>query len=59
MRLSVGPVRFRVGSAWAGLARALQRLYAGYPNGGEAADYSVRLEPTKAWRRCLPIWKCR
>lgn len=53
-RLKVGPVTFRVGSAWPGPVRALRRLYHGYPSAdGEAADYNVRLEPTRPWRRWL------
>jgi HprK-related kinase A len=54
VRLAVGPVTFRVGSAWAGPVRALRGLYAGYPDASaEAADYGVRLEPAKPWRRWL------
>jgi HprK-related kinase A len=54
VRLSVGPVRFRVGSSWPGPVRALRALYAGYPDGAdEVADYTVRLEPAKPWRRWL------
>jgi HprK-related kinase A len=52
-RLKVGPVTFRVGSAWAAPVRALRRLYDGYPEAGEVADYTVRLEPAKPWRRWL------
>jgi len=51
VRIGVGPVTFRVGSAWAEPVRALRRLYAGYPDVGEVADYTVRLEPAKPWRR--------
>ncbi|HEY0116752.1 MAG TPA: HprK-related kinase A, partial [Allosphingosinicella sp.] len=52
--LRVGPVTFRVGSAWPGPVKALRRLYNGYPDAaGEAADYSVRLEPARPWRRWL------
>jgi HprK-related kinase A len=49
--LKVGPVTFRVGSAWPGPTRALRRLYQGYPEAGAIADYTVRLEPAKKWRR--------
>lgn len=53
VRLRVGPVIFRVGSAWTGPVRALRRLYEAYPEPGEIADYTVRLEPAKPWRRWL------
>ncbi len=53
VRLRVGPVTFRVGSAWGGPVRALRHLYAGYPAPGDIADYTVRLEPAKPWRRWL------
>ncbi len=53
VRLRVGPVTFRVGSAWRGPVRALRRLYEGYPEAGDVADYTVRLEPAKPWRRWL------
>jgi HprK-related kinase A len=49
--VEVGPVAFRVGSAWPGPVRALRRLYAGYPAAAREADYTVRLEPAKPWRR--------
>ncbi len=52
-RFRVGPVSFRVGSAWPGPMRAQRVLYAGYPDAGEVADYTVRLEPAKPWRRWL------
>ncbi len=48
----VGPIGFRIGSAWAEPIDKLRRLYAGYPD-AETADYSVRLEPTRPWRRWL------
>ncbi|MDB5667667.1 MAG: HprK-related kinase [Alphaproteobacteria bacterium] len=50
LSLTVGPLSFRVGSAWPGPVAALRRLYAGYPN-GEVADFTVRLEPVTPWRR--------
>lgn len=53
IRLRAGPVTYRVGSAWAAPVRALRALYAGYPEAGDVADYTVRLEPTKYWRRWL------
>jgi HprK-related kinase A len=51
-RLQVGPIGFRVGSAWAQPADALRALYRGYPE-PEVADFSVRLEPEKPIRRWL------
>lgn len=52
IQLRVGPAIFRVGSAWAAPIDALARLYAAYPDaGGEVADFTVRLQPTKPWRR--------
>lgn len=52
LALRIGPVGFRVGSAWAGPIDALAALYAGYPE-PEAGicDFTVRLEPEKPWRR--------
>ena len=51
--IMVGPVGFRIGSAWSGPIRALQSLYAGYPQAAATADYTVRLEPTLLWRRWI------
>ena len=51
-RLQVGPVGFRVGSAWAEPIKALRALYRDYPE-PELADFSVRLEPEKPHRRWL------
>ena len=50
-RLAIGPVRFRVGSAWAAPVAALGRLYATYPRPDGPADFTVRLEPEQPWRR--------
>ena len=52
-RVQVGPVAFRVGSQWAGPVRALELLYAGYPEPEGACDFTVRLEADKPWRRWL------
>lgn len=50
----VGPAGFRVGSAWASPIDALARLYAGYPRPyDDIADFTVRLEPERPWRRWL------
>jgi HprK-related kinase A len=52
-RLKVGPVAFRIGSQWRGPIAALRSLYAGYPQPGEACDFTVRLEAERPWRRWL------
>ena len=50
----VGPVGFRIGSAWADPIAALRKLYAGYPVPEDGvADYSVRLAPERPWRRWI------
>jgi HprK-related kinase A len=51
--LRVGPVSFRIGSAWGGPLDQLGRLYAGYPAAEAPCDFTVRLEPAKPWRRFL------
>jgi len=52
--VKVGPMAFRVGSAWADPVAALERLYAGYPKPEDGIpDFTVRLEPEKPWRRWL------
>jgi len=53
LRLQVGPVAFRIGSAWPRPIAELRRLYAGYPEPGGACDFTVRLEPERPWRRWL------
>ena len=53
LALQVGPVAFRIGSAWRGPLDALARLYDGYPEPDGICDFSVRLEPEKMWRRWL------
>jgi HprK-related kinase A len=49
--VQVGPIGFRVGSAWASPIAALTSLYAGYPALKSVPDYTVRLEPQTWWRR--------
>jgi HprK-related kinase A len=49
----VGPVSFRVGSAWRGPVAALEQLYADYPRAAGIPDYTVRLEPERPWRRLI------
>jgi len=50
----VGPVGFRVGSAWPQPIKALSRLYRDYPRPlDDIADFTVRLEPDRPLRRWL------
>ena len=53
LALQIGPVAFRIGSAWRAPLDALAALYAGYPEPEGICDFSVRLEPEKPWRRWL------
>ena len=53
LALQIGPVAFRIGSAWAAPLDALSALYAGYPEPEGVCDFTVRLEPEKPWRRWL------
>jgi HprK-related kinase A len=54
LALQIGPVAFRIGSAWREPLAALARLYAGYPAPADGlADFTVRIEPEKPWRRWL------
>ena len=53
LALRIGPVGFRIGSAWRAPLDALARLYDGYPEPDTVCDFSVRLEPEKPWRRWL------
>jgi len=46
----VGPVGFRIGSAWPQPIAAMRSLYTGYAPCG-VPDYTVRLEPARPWRR--------
>lgn len=48
----IGPVGFRIGSAWPQPIRELARLYAAYPKPADGIpDFTVRLEPDKPLRR--------
>ncbi|WP_174297269.1 HprK-related kinase A [Sphingomonas bacterium] len=51
----VGPFGFRIGSDWRAPVAALERLYAGYPQGDKAGvpDFTVRLAAARPWRRWL------
>jgi HprK-related kinase A len=50
----IGPVGFRVGSAWPQPIRALTSLYRDYPQPSDGIpDFTVRLGPDRPWRRWL------
>jgi HprK-related kinase A len=51
--LRVGPISFRIGSAWQRPLDELRRLYSGYPAAEAPCDFTVRLEPPRPWRRLL------
>ena len=51
MNVDVGPIAFRIGSSWQQPIAQLQALYDGYPHASGIADYTVRLEPARPWRR--------
>jgi HprK-related kinase A len=51
-QLAIGPVGFRLGSAWRAPLTELRRLYAGYPS-SSFAEYTARIEPARPWRRWL------
>ena len=54
LAFQVGPVAFRIGSAWRAPLDALARLYAAYPAPEDGiCDFTVRLEPETPWRRWL------
>jgi len=54
LSIQIGPVAFRIGSAWKSPLDALARLYASYPAPKDGlCDFTVRLEPEKPWRRFL------
>ena len=54
VEVAIGPVSFRIGSAWKGPVDALAGLYRDYPAPDDAVcDFTVRLEPEKPWRRWL------
>ena len=53
LALQIGPVAFRIGSAWRQPLDTLAHLYAGYPEPEAICDFTVRLEPEKPWRRWL------
>jgi HprK-related kinase A len=51
--LRIGPVSFRIGSDWRGPIETLERLYRTYPQVGPVADFTVRLEAERIWRRWI------
>lgn len=52
--LTVGPARFRVASTWREPLDQLAALYKDYPASQDGyADFTVRLEPEKPWRRYI------
>jgi HprK-related kinase A len=51
--LRIGPVTFRVGSDWRAPLDALRHLYSGYPAPDPVADFTVRLEAERPWRRFI------
>jgi len=52
--LTVGPARFRVASTWQRPLDQLAALYSDYPaSQDDYADFTVRLEPEKPWRRYI------
>ncbi|WP_174293401.1 HprK-related kinase A [Sphingomonas bacterium] len=53
LAVRVGPAKFRIGSAWRAPIAALSALYADYPPVTTVPDFTVRLEPTRPWRRWL------
>jgi HprK-related kinase A len=54
LAIQIGPVAFRIGSAWKAPLDALQRLYAAYPRAADdVCDFTVRLEPERPWRRFI------
>jgi HprK-related kinase A len=54
LRVRVGPMGFRVGSAWDAPMAALRYLYAGYPEPDDGiATLTARIEPTRPWRRWI------
>jgi HprK-related kinase A len=54
LALQIGPVAFRVASAWRAPLDALANLYHAYPAPADGlCDFTVRLEPEKPWRRFI------
>ena len=51
LTITIGPARFRIGSAWKEPIARLRALYAAYPQEEGVADFTVRLEPAGVGRR--------
>lgn len=51
--VQVGPVAFRIGSAWRAPIASLESLYRDYPKPRSVPDFTARLEPARPWRRWL------
>lgn len=52
--LKIGPAAFRIASSWRQPLDQLTRLYQAYPTSNvENADFTVRLEPEKPWRKYI------
>ena len=52
--LKIGPAAFRIASAWRRPLEQLEALYSDFPAPTDAsADFTVRLEPEKPWRRFI------
>ena len=49
----VGPIAYRIGSDWRAPIETLGQLYRDYPLSEGVADYTVRLEAPRPWRRWL------
>jgi HprK-related kinase A len=49
--LRIGPVTFRIGSDWSAPLAQLARLYAPYAEPDPIADFTVRLQAERIWRR--------
>jgi len=52
-QIAVGPAKFRIGSDWRAPLEALDGLYRDYPARDGPADFTVRLEAPRPWRRVL------
>lgn len=53
-RVRIGPVSYRVGSAWAAPIATLRALYAGYPEPADGiATVTARIGPPRPWRRWI------
>ena len=53
LTIQVGPIGYRIGSAWKAPLTALQRLYAAYPRPVQLPHFTVRLDPAAPWRRWI------